>query len=371
MKRRKLIFLATEDWFVRSHFLPLLRRAVAEGFEVLVWARNSGALASEPDVRVIDAAFERRSVSPWDLARQARELKIVLDQERPALIHAIALKPMLQLLQANYRAAGRILALTGRGYLAANTSPWAKFLSAGIQSRLRKAMEDGGALALVENIADGRWIAGPGVHERVMLMPGAGVDPDLFPLSPEPASGLVIGVLSRLIRSKGIDLAVEAVRVLKARGVKVTLTIGGAADQQNPDCYTDAEINRWRQTPGVELVGPVGDAPKFWANVHIACLPSRGGEGLPRTLLEAASCGRPIVTSNVPGCADLVAGEEIGLIARRGDVGSLAHALEWLALTPDMRRSMGAAGRAKILKGYTEMHAADVAARAWQSAQRP
>src|SRR5512134_438964 len=106
MRRRRLLFLATEDWFVRSHFLPLVRRAVTDGFEVTVWARNSGALSGEPGIRVINADFDRLTVLPWELHRQSLELKRLLSEASPDVIHAIALKPILLLLQTGYKACG-------------------------------------------------------------------------------------------------------------------------------------------------------------------------------------------------------------------------------------------------------------------------
>jgi glycosyltransferase involved in cell wall biosynthesis len=367
MKRRKLLFLATEDWFVRSHFLPLVRRAVAEDFEVVVWARESGALAAEPGIRLIKADFDRLTKWPWDLHRQSNALRRVLAGESPDVIHAIALKPILLLLQSGYKASGRILALTGRGFLAADAQPWKQIVSAHIRRTVQRAIDEPKTVALVENGQDGRWITTGETSERILLMPGAGVDPDVFTPSPEPVQGAIVGILSRLIRSKGIDLAVNAISQLRAQHVDVSLAIGGAADPQNPDCYSETEIERWRATPGVELLGRVDDVPAFWRGVHIACLPSRGGEGLPRTLLEAASCGRPIVTSDAPGCVDFVGGDEIGLVAVRNDVSTLADALERLASDADLRRRMGEAARAKILAGYTETHAAAVAARAWKA----
>jgi glycosyltransferase involved in cell wall biosynthesis len=118
-------------------------------------------------------------------------------------------------------------------------------------------------------------------------------------------------------------------------------------------------------------VGRVHDAAAFWRGVHVACLPSRGGEGLPRTLLEAAACGRPIVTSDAPGCADFVGGDAIGLVTPRDDVAALAAALQRLAFDAELRRRMGEAARAKVLAGYTEAHAAAVAARAWHAVLQP
>src|SRR5262249_51494740 len=150
--------------------------------------------------------------------------------------------------------------------------------------------------------------------DRVALMPGAGVNTDVFTPQPPPADEpIVVGVVARLIRSKGIDLAVEAVKRLRATGMNIVLRIAGGVEAQNPEHVSDGEIAAWRATGGVELLDRISDVPAFWAGVHIACLPSRGGEGLPRSLLEAAACGRPIVTTDVPGCRDFIGDSGAGL----------------------------------------------------------
>src|SRR5690606_6717476 len=151
-------------------------------------------------------------------------------------------------------------------------------------------------------------------------------------VSPEPSGdAIVVGVVTRLIRSKGVDLAVEAVRRLRAEGVNVALRIAGEADAENPGRVSAEEIARWRAQAGVEVLGRVTDVNGFWRHTHIACLPSRGGEGLARSLLEAAACGRPVVTSDTPGCADFVRHKETGLVVCSEDAAALADALRLLA----------------------------------------
>jgi len=361
MKRRKILFFATEDWFVRSHFLPLLRRANADGFEVVVAARDSGALKGESNIRVIGTSFARRAIFPWELSRQVAELDAVLARERPDLVHAIALKPIALLLNARAQSFARVLALTGRGYLMSDNSLFKRVVRARLRAMLRRALTADNTLLLVENEHDAHW-----AHARpskFLLMPGAGVDPDAFLPAAEPAGPIVVGIVARLIKSKGIDIAVRAVTELRARGLDLSLRVGGSADPENPEHYGDDEIARWRETPGVQVVGRVNDVAAFWQDTHIACLPSRGGEGLPRTLLEAAACARPIVTTDAPGCAEFA--QDIGMVAPRGDSRMLARALETLASDAAMRARMGALARQKVIDGFTEAHAAAVASKAW------
>ncbi|MFT3729144.1 MAG: glycosyltransferase [Terricaulis sp.] len=368
MSARKIIFLATEDWFVRSHFLPLLARARADGFEVVVAARQSGPLSSIEGVRLIDLPFVRRSLAPGDVWREARAVRAMLAAEKPELVHAIALKPIvLQLLAGS--ATPSVLALTGRGYLEARGG-WRQIVLAALAKRLRRAVASHGAVLLTENAADRAWVEGGASlpDARVLMMPGAGVSLTVFETSSEPPEPLVVGIVARLVRSKGIDLAVAAITRLRAAGAPIELHVAGEPDAGNPDHVSDTQIAAWRAVPGVALHGRVGNVNGFWRHAHIACLPSRGGEGLPRALLEAAACGRPLVTTATPGCADFVVDRVTGLVVARENVEALAAAFASLSSDAGLRMRMGAAARARVEAHYTEQHAADVASEAWRRA---
>jgi hypothetical protein len=197
----KLLFFATEDWFVRSHFLPLLRRARADGFEVVVAARATGALAEVKDVRVIDTPFARGSMRPRELGRQIAHLRALLTRERPDVVHAIALKPMALLAFSGYRDAGLVFALTGRGYLGVRRWFWQQAVSEWLRNAFRSALRRPRALLLVENTADRDWLSSKGdLDEQTLLMPGAGVNPEVYAPAPQPAQPpIVVGVVTRLI----------------------------------------------------------------------------------------------------------------------------------------------------------------------------
>jgi glycosyltransferase involved in cell wall biosynthesis len=367
MSAKKLLFLATEDWFVRSHFMPLVARAQAEGYDVSVAARASGANLN--GARLIDMPFARGSLHIWDVGRELGAVRDLLHREEPDIVHAIALKPIALLLMAGARDRGRAFAVTGRGYMAVRGAAWTRLILDLLARRLRAAVATSRAMLLVENTADRLWVEGgaPLPDDHVALMPGAGVDPVAFSPATEPApSPIIVGIASRLVWSKGIDLAVEAVRQLRASGLDIELHVAGAADPHNPEHVEDADIATWRATPGVRLLGRVEDINAFWAGAHIACAPSRGGEGLPRALLEAAACGRPIVTTDAPGCDEFVIGGQTGLVVSREDAAALADALRRLAENAAARRRMGEHARARVLASYTERHAADCAAAAWR-----
>jgi glycosyltransferase involved in cell wall biosynthesis len=177
---------------------------------------------------------------------------------------------------------------------------------------------------------------------------------------------LRVAVVSRMLWSKGIDVAVEAVRLARAQGAPVELALYGAPDPSNRRAIAEATLRDWSRD-GVAWHGPTTDVAAVWADHHVACLPSRGGEGLPRTLLEAASCGRALVASDVPGCRSLVREGVEGLLVPPGDAPALAHALVRLSGDPGLVAGLGAAARARIeTGGFTEAAVSDGVRAVWR-----
>jgi len=157
-----------------------------------------------------------------------------------------------------------------------------------------------------------------------------------------------------MLRSKGVLDAAAAIRALRAEGLPVELLLAGPADPDSRDSLSDAELAALSREPGVEWLGHVADVRDVWRRAAIALLPSSYGEGVPKALLEAASCGRPIIASDAPGCRDVVVPGETGLLVPPHDVAALAAAIRMLAGAADLRARMGAAGRARVLSDFTE-----------------
>ena len=143
-------------------------------------------------------------------------------------------------------------------------------------------------------------------------------------------------------------------RRLRAEGLAIELLLAGASDPDNRDSLSDREISAVAAEPGVEWLGRVEDVRDVWARAAIAVLPSTYGEGLPRALLEAAACGRPIVATDTPGCREVVRDGENGLLVPPRDVAALAEAIAALARDPVRRQAMGQAGRALVEREFAE-----------------
>lgn len=375
---KKLAFVATEDWFFASHFLPMARAGVEAGFEVVVIARvrAHADIIAATGARVVPLEAERRSFNPFAILTAMRDATAILRREKPDIVHSIALRAIL-VGGVAARLAGvrrRVHAVTGLGFLGARQDAAGRIARAFVRFVLRGPLDGPGTRFLFENRDDPRFLNLAPDDPEVTIVGGAGVDPDRFRPEPLPSMPpLKVAVVARMLWSKGIDLAVEAVQRAQARGAAIELTLVGAPDADNPKAVPEATLRAWSGEPGIHWAGPTGDVGAVWRTHHVACLPSRGGEGLPRTILEAGACGRAIVTTDVPGCRDFVRDGVEGLVVPPNDAEALAGALQALADDRARVSGMGEAARARFLGNYTERHVMDEVIALWRGllAQEP
>lgn len=348
MAPRRLLYVVTEDWFFLSHRLPMARAAQAAGFEVHVAtnvADGAAAIAREGFV-LHPVRFARGRLSPFATLATIAALRRVHRAIRPDLVHHVALQAtILGGLAALGRPVARVNAITGLGYAFISASPKARVVRGVIGRLLRFLVDRPGSVALVQNPDDRALLAKLGIaQDRIVLIPGSGVDVERLRPGPEPGGPMTLGFVGRLLDDKGIRTLVAAHRLLRARGTDVTLLIAGTPDPANPASVTQAEAEAWGREPGITWLGHVDDIATVWARAHIAVLPSRR-EGLPKSLLEAAACGRPMVATDVPGCREVAIANETGILVPTDDPAALAAAIATLAQAPDTRARFGAAAR--------------------------
>jgi glycosyltransferase involved in cell wall biosynthesis len=360
--RRTVLFVATEDWFFCSHFLPMARAALADGFAVAVTCRVRDHQKTIEDLgcRVIPLEANRKSLNPLAIMGTLVRMQAMMRREKPDIVHLIALRSIIVGGLAA-RLAGiprRVIALTGMGLLGAAETAKAGLARAGLRFFIRTLSDGASARFLFENRSDPLLLGlNPDNTAKVTIVGGAGIDPRVFTPRQFPAGASIrIALIARMLWSKGVDTAVEAVRLARAQGADVTLSLYGAPDPANPRAIPESTLRDWASTPGIAWHGRVeqADVPAIWASHHLATLPSRGGEGLPRTLLEAAACGRAILTTDVPGCRDLVRNRVEGLLVPPGNAQALARAILHMASNLEDIAQMGQAARERVLDGHTE-----------------
>jgi glycosyltransferase involved in cell wall biosynthesis len=408
-ERPKLILLVTEDWYFWSHRLPIARAARDAGFDIVVAARERehGDRIRGEGFRLEALNWRRRGDRVVGASRAVATIAALYRRERPAIVHHVALKPVLfggaALRMAFPRRAERpvcIAAINGLGSRLAHSglTPASRvarlgseLVSRGLCLGLRHAADD--ARIIVQNPEDGAALAAAGIDPaRLVLIRGSGVDTAHFaalpdPLSPFPGASLdrptvKVALVGRMLRSKGVLDAVAAVRRLRAEGLAIELMLAGPTDPDNPDSLDDRALGALAAEPGVVWLGRIEDVREVWAEAAIAVLPSTYGEGLPKSLLEAAACGRAIIASDMPGCREIARpagpgsetdaepGVESGLLVPPGDVAALARAIAALARDPKRRWAMGRAGRLLVEREFAQERIAAQTLALYKSALR-
>ncbi|MCG5239091.1 glycosyltransferase family 4 protein [Azospirillum doebereinerae] len=351
-RRPKLLYLVTEDWYFWSHRLPMARAARDAGFDVTVAARvdKHGERIAAEGFRVLPLAWQRRSVNPLGALGAVREIAALYRREAPDIVHHVAMKPVLLggLAAMAARVPAVVNALTGLGS-AFIGSGGLKSRVAGAVARplLRAVLSRPNSLAILQNADDRRTLVEAGLldADRAWIVRGSGIDTTHYKALPEPPEPPVtVGCVARLLADKGVAPLVEAQQALRAKGLDVRLLLAGTPDPENPTSIPQADLDRWAALPGVELAGHVADVRAVWSRCHVAVLASRR-EGLPKSLLEAAACGRAIVATDVPGCREVAHAGENALLVPPDDANALAGALETLVRDSGLRARFGEASR--------------------------
>jgi len=181
--------------------------------------------------------------------------------------------------------------------------------------------------------------------EKAVLIRGSGVDTSSFIPLPEPEGVPVILLASRMLWDKGVGVFVDAVRQLRKDGENCRAVLVGSPDPENPASIPEETLHRWHTEGIVKWWGYRDDMPEVLSETHIVALPTTYGEGVPKVLIEAASSGRAIVATCVPGCREIVRHNINGLLVPPHDSKALAEAIKKLIKDQELRTIMGTRGR--------------------------
>lgn len=361
--RRKLLFLVTEDWYFCSHRLPPARAAQAAGYDVVVATRveRKGTEILAEGFRLVPIGLRRRSRNPFREVAAIIEIARVYRRERPDVVHHVAIKPVLygSLAALLVRRPGVVNALAGMGFLFTSSSRLAMVIRTVVSQVFRVLLNAGRNVLILQNPDDVAMLVSGGLvaSTRVRLIRGSGVDIRRFHPMPEPDGAPVVMLASRMLWDKGVGEFMAAASALRARGVAARFVLVGDGDADNPASIPDEQLKAWHDSGLAECWGRCDDMPAAFAQAHIVCLPSYR-EGLPKVLLEAAACARPLVATDVPGCREIVRHGENGLLVPLRDAASLAAAIEQLLGDPALRLSMGEKGRKMVESEFSEAQVA-------------
>lgn len=359
MLPRRVLFLLASDWYFYWHRLGVAERIAARGYEVHVATPDGRFRASieAAGLRFHPIQIDRQGLNPLRDVATIKDVVELYRELNPDLVHHVAVKPIIygSIAAKITRVPVIVNAMPGLGYVFVSRQLTARLIRPGIAAAFRFLVNAPNTKVIVENHDDmKRWVAwGVMRPDRVVVSPGCGVDVETFRPGAEPPGLPLVILPARLLFYKGVAEFVQAARILKARGVQARFALVGEGDEGNPACVPSDLLRQWQKEGVVELFGWHDDMAQVLAQCHIVCLPSHGGEGVPRSLLEAAASGKPIVATNVSGCRDAVRDGENGFLVPPRQATPLADAIERLVRDADLRRLMGERGRERALKEFS------------------
>jgi len=355
-----LLHVANDAGVFWSHRLVFARAARRAGWDVHV------ATPAGPDVsRIVGEGFvhhaislSRRGMNPLEEMRTLRELIRLFRRLRPAVVDCATIKPVLYggVAASLARVPAVVHTITGLGHVFAARGVGASLRRALVYPMYAAAFRHAHTRVLFQNpndMARLRFALRPG---QAHLIAGSGVDPDLFCPTPEPDGPPVVLFAGRLLWTKGVADFVAAARQLRASGAQARFVIVGRPDEHNPAAVPAAQVAAWVDAGDVECWGQRDDMPAVIRQAAVVCLPTFYGEGVPKVLVEAAASARPVVTTDWPGCREIVRHEWNGLLVPPRAPAALSAAIGRLLDEPRRRAKMGARGRAIVVDQYTEAH---------------
>ena len=357
----RLLFVVTEDWYFLSHRLPIAAGARRAGYEVWVATRINKAEDAEriraAGLHLVPINMQRSSLRLDHQVRAVLELVRLYRRLRPHLVHHVAMQPVVYgTLAAHVTQVPAVVnALAGLGYIFASQNFRARFLRAVVRFTFKNLLRHKNSRIILQNPDDVRLFIEQRLSaaEQLCLIRGSGVDINHFQPLPEPPGKPTVALVARMLRDKGITELVEAARLLRQRGRDLRIILAGGIDRLNPNCLNENEIRAWETEGLVEWWGEVADIRTVWTQAHLGVLPSYR-EGLPKSLLEAAACGRALVAADVPGCREIVRPHKNGLLAPAHDGVALAEAIQKLLDDATQRTAFGRRSREIVVNEFAE-----------------
>lgn len=355
---RKILYLVSEDWYFVSHRLPMARAAKRAGYEVHVATRieECGDEIAREGFVLHPIHWRRGSVHPVRLLAAVLETRRIYRQVQPDLVHHVAVVPaVVGSLATLGLPMVRLNALAGLGFAFTSDTVKARVVRPFARLLLGWLLRRPKTTVLVQNPDDYAVVAALGLpKESIALIAGSGVDTDELVALPEPAGAFTIAFVGRLLDDKGVQPLVRAHELLNARGPAVQTLLAGERDPLNPASIPERVLDEWRHVTNLRLLGHIDDIRAVWAQSHVAVLPSRR-EGLPKSLLEAAACGRPLIATDVPGCREIAREGINALLIPPDDFEALAKAIETLMNDRDLRVRFGKASRQIAVGEYSSL----------------
>lgn len=354
----KIIYVSNTDWYLYNFRLSLLKEMTRRGWDVVAVAPPSSykEKLEKEGVRFYPIIMDRKGKNPIKDLSLTWHLYKFYKKERPDIVHHFTIKPVIYgsfaaKLLPNIKV---VNAVTGLGYA---------FKKRGITRKIVEILYrialTGKSYAIFQNPENISYFVKSKLvqKEKVWLIKGSGVDTQWFaPVENEEnvSSGQVIFLMaSRMLWDKGVKEFVEAGKMVKERFPEVVFWLVGGSDEGNPSSVTEKWLLEQTDGETVKWWGHQDNIKSFIQKTDVVVLPSYH-EGLPKILLEGASMAKPIITTDIPGCREIVTNGENGILIPARNEKKLAEAMYFMIEYPEKRVEMGRKGREKVVQEFSD-----------------
>ena len=348
---KKILFVVNVDWFFISHRLPLALEALKKGYEVHLACGISDKkeYLEKLGIKVHPLNLSRSGTGIKGELKAFIEIYNVLKKVTPDIAHFVTIKPVLYggIASRFFGGFRKVFAISGLGFVFVAQTLKAKIVRTIVRAMYKIALGGKNSHVIVQNPEDKKVILSFNVTEdkNITLIKGSGVDLEQYFYKISENNIPKIVMASRLLKEKGVFEFAQAAKILENKNLKVEFELYGEIDEGNPNSLTKTDLEKISKIGNFEIKGFSSDIKSVFQKSDIVVLPSYYGEGLPKVLIEAAACGRAVVTTDVPGCRDAIEPNVTGLLCEVKDTESLASVIEKLILDKDLRNSMGKEGR--------------------------
>lgn len=360
-RRLKVVLFANTDWYLYNFRRSLAVALRDAGHDVLLVspAGPYGARLRDMGFRWVEAPMQRRSLNPARELALVSWLRALFAREAPDLVHGFTIKCAVYGSLAARLAGvpGRVNAVAGMGYVFTSKDARARVLRPLVSALMRLALNGRNARLILQNPDDVALFAASRIVDpkRIRMIPGSGVDCVRFAPGPARRDMDPFRVLlpARLLWDKGLAEYAASAKLLQGHGITVEFLLAGDPDPGNPAAVPEETVRSWVAAGLVQWLGHVEDMAALLRSVDVVVLPSYR-EGLPKGLIEAGACGLPLITTDVPGCREVVDDGVNGLLVPVRDPAALAAAIARLHGDRAMCQRLGASARSKVLREFDE-----------------
>lgn len=346
--RPKILYVVNVDWFFLSHRLPIAISAQNSGFEVHIACQftEKGSDIRNHNFILHEIPLDRSGTSVLKEIKTFLAIHSLIRKIKPEIIRAITIKPVLYSgIASRFYKVARIASISGLGFVFIAEGFKEKIIKSVVVLLCKLALTRKKTKVIFQNSSDKSLFIKQNIiiEKDSIIVRGSGVDLNKCLVQPEPAGVPVFALLARLLIDKGVIEFVEAAKLLKSKGVHCRMILVGDTDE-NPQSVTSGQIKQWQNDGLIEYWGFTSDVKGTYAKCNVAVLPSYR-EGLPKSLIEAAACGRAVITTDVPGCRDSIIANETRQLVPLKNPLALADAIKILCNDQELRKRFGASGR--------------------------